>query len=127
MKELNYIYKTEPALFENDFDNSGFEWVDCRDAERGVISFMRKASNNTNILVICNFTPVPRDNYRVGVSQKGSWKEILNSDAKEYGGSGRGNMGAVETSPLPYKRLVMKLSNICVPMNCSKNSRISKR
>jgi 1,4-alpha-glucan branching enzyme len=114
VKEVNYLYKTEKALFENDFDSSGFEWVDCVDAERGVVSFLRKSKDKKNILVICNFTPIPRENYKVGVGEKGFWKEILNSDAKEYGGSGRGNMGGLNTSPLPYKGKYYSLS-VSVP------------
>ena len=101
-KELNYFYKTEPALYENDFDANGFEWVDCIDWERGIISFIRKSKSDTPpVLVVCNFTPMSMTNYKVGISMGGFWQEVLNSDAKEYGGSGCGNLGGMEASPLP--------------------------
>ena len=100
---LNQAYASEPALHELDCDRSGFEWIDTHDAERSVLSFLRKArSNEDTIAVVCNFTPVPRSNYRVGVPYAGYWREILNSDANEHGGSGQGNLGGVETSPSPF-------------------------
>ena len=98
-KDLNALYRTEPALYEIDFSNEGFEWIDCHDWEGSTISFIRKGKNGTApILVICNFTPVPRHNYRVGVPEAGLWKELLNSDAPEYGGSGLGNLGGTEAT-----------------------------
>ena len=100
--ELNRLYRSEPALHEIEFEPSGFEWIDCNDSEASTLSFIRKSSStNEIILVICNFTPVPRQNYKVGVPRKGYWREILNSDAREYGGSGWGNMGGVKASPVP--------------------------
>ena len=101
VEELNNLYRNEPALHEFDFDPQGFEWIDCTDSQGSVLSFIRKGSSTEDILlVVCNFTPVPRLNYRVGVPRGGCWREILNSDAKEYGGSGHGNLGAVEASPI---------------------------
>ena len=103
LKELNYFYRTHPALFENDFNPDGFEWIDFHDAERSVISFMRKSPNSDDdLLLIFNFTPIPRENYRIGVPKKGFWREVLNSDANVYGGAGWGNMGGVEAAPVPY-------------------------
>lgn len=97
VKDLNSIYRSEPALYEVDFSAEGFEWVDLQDWENSTISFLRRArSGKEVILVVCNFTPVPRMNYRVGVPQGGFWKEILNSDAEAYGGSGYGNFGGME-------------------------------
>ncbi|MDP8267027.1 MAG: 1,4-alpha-glucan branching protein GlgB [Candidatus Aceula meridiana] len=117
VKELNYFYKTEPALYENDFDSQGFEWVDCSDSERGVMSFIRKDSPNKNsVLVVCNFTPAPHNNYKIGVPSSGFWKEILNSDAKEYGGSGQGNLGGLESSPLPSQGKYYSLSLTIPPL-----------
>jgi 1,4-alpha-glucan branching enzyme len=99
--DLNALYRSAPALHELDSDASGFEWIDCNDADASVVSLMRKGrSDESKLVVVCNFTPVPRQNYRVGVPRGGLWKERLNSDARDYGGSGAGNMGAVEASPL---------------------------
>jgi 1,4-alpha-glucan branching enzyme len=100
--DLNRSYRSEPALYELDCDPAGFEWIDCRDAESSVVSLLRKArGDDRTVLVICNFTPVPRPNYHVGVPRGGLWRELLNSDAKDYGGSGMGNMGEVEAAPVP--------------------------
>ncbi len=100
--DLNRSYRNEPSLHELDCDPAGFEWIDCRDAESSVVSLLRKArGDDRTVLVICNFTPVPRPNYHVGVPRGGLWRELLNSDAKDYGGSGMGNMGEVEAAPVP--------------------------
>jgi len=114
VQDLNQLYRAEPALYELDFDQNGFSWVDCNDADQGVISFLRRgACIQDLILVAANFTPVPRENYRVGVPRGGFWREILNSDAQVYGGSGLGNMGGLEAAPLPchghYSSLVLTL------------------
>jgi 1,4-alpha-glucan branching enzyme len=102
VQDLNAMYRSEPALHLNDCNPSGFEWIDCNDSDGSTISFIRKGdSGDETILAVCNFTPVPRYNYRVGVPYGGSWKEIINSDAKEYGGSGHGNLGGVEASAVP--------------------------
>lgn len=117
LKELNYFYKTEPALYENDFDAQGFEWMDCIDWERGIISFMRKSKfDGSAVLVVYNFTPVPRTNYRIGIPMGGYWREALNSDAKEYGGSGYGNLGGIESAPLPYQGRYHSLSLVVPPL-----------
>jgi len=101
VKDLNRLYRAEPPLHEMDFSNEGFEWIDCRDWENSTIIFIRKApSAESIILVVCNFTPVPRQNYRVGVPCGGYWREILNSDATTYGGSGLGNLGGAEAQPI---------------------------
>jgi 1,4-alpha-glucan branching enzyme len=100
--ELNWLYQREPALHELDLESGGFEWIDANDAENNVLSFIRKGRTTQNIImVLCNFTPVPRHSYRVGVPRGGFWREILNSDAREYGGSGQGNLGGVEAVPIP--------------------------
>ena len=101
VRDLNLLLVSEPALYEIDFAPEGFEWVDTSDAEEGVISFVRKGrSKDELMLIVCNMTPVPRHNYRTGVPRSGNWKEILNSDAKEYGGSGQGNFGGVDSVPV---------------------------
>ena len=101
VSDLNALYRAEPALYEVDFDAAGFEWVDCRDAEASVLSFLRRPRTGPPVLVVCNFTPVPRTNYIVGVPSGGYWRELLNSDAALYGGSGMGNLGGVEAAPVP--------------------------
>lgn len=101
IRNLNQFYRNEMALFEQDFVSEGFSWIDCNDWEESTLSFIRTAKNNNDIiLVVCNFTPVPRTNYRVGVPRGGWWREALNSDAKCYGGSGNGNFGGVEAAPV---------------------------
>jgi 1,4-alpha-glucan branching enzyme len=103
LSALNRFYRGEPALYEWDCDPAGFAWVDANDSELSVISFLRQAhSNDDVILVVCNFTPVVRHNYRVGVPRGGFWRELLNSDAAEHGGSGQGNLGGVEASPISF-------------------------
>ncbi len=99
---LNHLYRREPAFYQRDFERDGFEWVDFSDVGQSVISFLRKgrAADDT-VLVICNFTPETHFNYSLGVPQPGIWSEILNSDAREYGGSGQGNTGGVEAKPIP--------------------------
>jgi 1,4-alpha-glucan branching enzyme len=100
--DLNGVYRREPALHERDFDPAGFEWIDCHDADASVISLLRRGTSTDElILVVCNFTPVPRVNYRIGAPRGGFWKELLNSDAREYGGSGMGNLGGTEADPSP--------------------------
>ncbi|HSB44591.1 MAG TPA: 1,4-alpha-glucan branching protein GlgB [Nitrospira sp.] len=99
--DLNRLYRDEPALHERDLDPAGFEWIDCNDAESSVISLLRKGKSADEImLAACNFTPVPRPNYRIGAPCGGFWKEVLNSDATCYGGGGWGNMGGVEAVPI---------------------------
>jgi 1,4-alpha-glucan branching enzyme len=99
---LNVAYRNEPALHALDCDPSGFEWIDTADSERSVISFLRKSPGQREIIAfVGNFTPVPRYNYRIGVPRGGYWRELLNSDAAEHGGSGHGNLGGVDSSPMP--------------------------
>jgi 1,4-alpha-glucan branching enzyme len=97
VEQLNHLYRNEVPLHWFDNDPRGFEWVDCNDAPASVISLLRKGEDeNDCVLIVCNFTPIPRVGYRVGVPAGGYWKELLNSDAQEYGGSGMGNMGGTE-------------------------------
>jgi 1,4-alpha-glucan branching enzyme len=94
VRELNAMYRREPALFQIDDDFRGFEWIDFHDVEASVISFVRYAQNRDDfIMFVCNFTPVPRLEYRVGVPKAGRYREILNSDAEMFGGSNMGNGG----------------------------------
>jgi 1,4-alpha-glucan branching enzyme len=99
--QLNRAYRAEPALWQVDFSHEGFEWIDANDAENSVIAFLRKPKKGGALIAVaCNLTPVPRENYVLGVPRAGTWREILNSDAREYGGAGWGNLGAVEAAPL---------------------------
>ncbi len=101
VRDLNRLYRSEPALHQRDFDPAGFEWIDCNNWEDSTLSFIRKGEDGgSTMLVVCNFTPVPRSNYRVGVPQDGWWHEVLNSDATNYGGSGWGNMGGLQAAPV---------------------------
>lgn len=102
VSDLNHLYRKDPALFKNDFDPSGFQWVDCNDVDHSVASFLRHGGGST-LLVVGNFTPVPREGYRVGVPESGFWKEVLNSDSTLYDGSGWGNQGGVSSEPIPWQ------------------------
>jgi 1,4-alpha-glucan branching enzyme len=102
VKDLNHLYKKEPALYEIDFSNDGFEWIDFHDWEQSILSFMRTEKNRgTIIIAVFNFTSIPRQDYVVGVPRTGVWKEVLNSDSEIYGGSGCGNKGQVKASAHP--------------------------
>jgi 1,4-alpha-glucan branching enzyme len=101
VQDLNRIYRSEPALYEQDFDFAGFQWIDCNDSENSVVSFIRRAKDAADYVVaIVNFTPVPRDGYIVGVPSIGAYVELLNSDGDVYGGSNVGNGGAIFTEPI---------------------------
>jgi 1,4-alpha-glucan branching enzyme len=103
VEDLNRLYRTEKALFELDFEPSGFHWIDVSDVEHSTISLLRRARMPDEIvLAVFNFTPVPLLNYRVGAPYGGEWREILNSDASEYGGSGYGNKGLATAESKPY-------------------------
>lgn len=117
VKDLNRLYKSQTALYEVDFSNEGFEWIDFHDTESSVIAFIRKGKKTDDIiLVAANFTPVPRLNYRLGVPRGGYWKELLNSDAKIYGGSGHGNMGGTEATPIPSHGHFYSISTVLPPL-----------
>ena len=100
LRDLNHAYRSEAAMHEWDCDPAGFEWIDCGDADCSVVSLIRKGkSTSTIILVICNFTPVPRLSYRIGAPRGGYWREVLNSDAAAYGGGNMGNSGGADAIP----------------------------
>ena len=102
VEQLNRLYAQEPALHDYDTDPKGFEWIDCNDNAASTISLLRKSrSPSQNIVIVCNFTPIPRLEYRLGVPAGGYWRELLNSDGKEYGGSGMGNAGGVMAENKP--------------------------
>ena len=100
--DLNALYQASPALWQGDYDHAGFFWINCDDRENSVLSFIRQtADGRGQMAVILNLTPVPREQYRVGLPRGGQWREILNSDAKVYGGSNLGNLGGVKAEDLP--------------------------
>lgn len=117
VEDLNRLHRTEPAMHELDFSPEGFTWIDCNDRENGIISLIRKGhSQDDDIIAVFNFTPVPRHEYRVGAPEPGFWKELLNSDAEEYGGSGLGSMGGVEAYSIPFHGLPCSLSLVLPPL-----------
>lgn len=100
-RDLNHLYLKTPAIYELDFESEGFSWIDCHDADQSIISFIRKGHNSFAIIAL-NFTPVPRENYRIGVPAPGNYKEIFNSDAACYGGSNLGNGAGVAAEPTAW-------------------------
>ena len=103
VKDLNAALRRYPPLYERDFVQGGFQWIDCSNWQQSAVAFLRKGNeDNTMILVVCNFTPLPREPYRIGVPRAGYWEEILNSDATVYSGSGMGNKGGMKTEPVPF-------------------------
>jgi 1,4-alpha-glucan branching enzyme len=100
VRDLNSLYRREPALHQLDYDPAGFEWIDCTDNENSVISFVRRARHaEETVVVVLNLTPVAREDYRLGVPAAGRYREIINTDAEIYGGGNIGNGGALETVP----------------------------
>ena len=117
VRDLNRFYRSEPAMHEKDFDPEGFSWIDCNDNLQSTISLIRNGSSEKEAVIgVFNFTPLPRHNYRVGAPAFGFWKELLNSDAKDYGGSGQGSLGGVEASPVPYHGLPFSLNLVLPPL-----------
>jgi len=103
VRVLNETYLDQPALYENDYSWQGFSWIDLHDAQRSVLAFSRYAPRSVEaVYVCCNFTPVVRQNYRLGVPQDGDYIEILNSDAEEFGGSGILNPGSIASDTKPW-------------------------
>ncbi len=101
VRDLNHLYRQEPALYRYDFDQAGFRWIEPNDAEQSVFSYTRMADDDL-LVIICNFTPVPRYHYRVGVPKAGRYREVLNSDAEHYGGGNVGNAGMLQTDSMAW-------------------------
>jgi 1,4-alpha-glucan branching enzyme len=116
--DLNRIYTAEPALHELDFDGAGFEWIDCNDNENSVVSFIRRSRDGAFVLALLNFTPVPRDGYRIGVPVAGAYDELLNSDADAYAGGNLGNAGVVFTEAVPSHGHAQSLRLNLPPLAC---------
>jgi 1,4-alpha-glucan branching enzyme len=102
VRDLNHVYTSSPALYQRDDDPSGFYWIEANDAENSVLAFAREGRDGEVVVCVMNLTPVPREGYRVGLPREGRWREVVNTDAEVYGGSGVGNMGAVEAEALPW-------------------------
>jgi 1,4-alpha-glucan branching enzyme len=119
VRDLNHTYRREPALHEVDFEPAGFQWIDCNDNDNSVFSFIRRAKDpNDSIVVLLNFTPVPRDGYRIGVPDPGAYAELLNSDAGIYGGANRGNGGVAFTEPIASHGHAQSLYLQLPPLAC---------
>ena len=117
VEQLNRVYREERALYELENDPAGFEWVDCNDTGASVVSLLRKGkSPQDTILIVCNFTPLPREPYRIGVPFGGFWRELLNSDAKEYAGGGMGNLGGTTADELSVHGRPYSLSLTLPPL-----------
>ena len=109
------VYAAEPALWQDDHDPRGFQWIDCTDVEHSVVSLLRRGDDpDDTVVAVVNFTPVPRPAYRIGVPRAGTYRELLNSDAAVYGGSNIGNQGVVQTEPVPAHGFEQSL-NLMVP------------
>jgi 1,4-alpha-glucan branching enzyme len=113
---LNHLYRSEPALHELDGEPSGFRWLDADDAQRSVLAYERIARDGSRVVCALNFTPVPRFNYKLGVVEAGPWHEILNTDAFELGGSGQGNFGALETTPVRAHKRELSINATLPPL-----------
>ena len=114
--DLNQLYRREPALHEVDFEPAGFEWIDASDHESSTLAYLRRSRGGDAVLVVCNFTPVPRLGYRVGVPREGYWRELANSDALAYAGSGMGNLGGVASEPVAAHGRAHSLSLTLPPL-----------
>ena len=117
VKDLNQLYLREPALWQNDATYEGFQWIDFHDVENTVLSYERRGDDpEDTVLVVCNFTPVPRHAYRIGVSRPGWYRELMNSDAEYYGGSNVGNEGGVEAEAVQDHNRPYSLSLTLPPL-----------
>ena len=117
--DVNRLYRASASLHEVDFEPRGFEWIAADDRDASVIAFVRKSERGAPVLVVCNFTPVPRTNYAIGVPHPGHWHEVLNSDATAYGGSGIGNFGGVQSAPVPAHGRFHSLTLTLPPLSTS--------
>jgi len=117
VKDLNRLYRAHPALWETDYEPKGFRWIDCRDAEQSVLSFVRQdATGRDELVVVFNLSPVPRHPYRIGFPRAGRWQEILNTDAPRYGGSGVTNPPVLLTEPIPHHGLAQSVELTLPPL-----------
>jgi 1,4-alpha-glucan branching enzyme len=103
VRDLNRLYRDRPALWESDHSSEGFRWIEPNDADANVVAFARLAADGEDVLAcVCNFSPVPRGSYRLGLPRAGTWREVLNTDSRYYGGSDAGSLGVLEAEPIPW-------------------------
>ncbi|MCY1125631.1 1,4-alpha-glucan branching protein GlgB [Frigidibacter sp. RF13] len=117
VRDLNRLYRTEPALHATDTRADGFFWLDADDANRSIYAFVRQAADQPRIAVVANMTPVMQVGYRLGLPSQGHWHEVLNTDAGDYGGAGRGNMGSVSTEPIPAQGQSQSAAIVLPPLS----------
>jgi len=116
--DLNRLYRSEPALYQVDERHEGFEWIDYHDWEGSCIAYMRKALDpSDHLIVACNFTPIPREGYRIGVPEHCHYAEVLNSDSEIYWGSNVGNQGGFHSEPLPWQGQPFSLELTLPPLS----------
>jgi 1,4-alpha-glucan branching enzyme len=103
VRDLNHLYRATPALYQRDSEGDGFAWIDANNGAESVVSFLRRGAGDPEAIavIVCNFTPVPRHGYRIGVPYPGYYRERINTDARDYGGSGIGNAGGIDSEPYP--------------------------
>ena len=117
LEDLNQFYRTHPAMHQLDCQSKGFAWIDCNDAHQSALSLLRRGrAPDEQIIVVCNFSGIPRVNYEVGAPAGGYWVEVLNSDARHYGGSNQGNQGGVEAAPVPAHGMSHSLNLVLPPL-----------
>jgi 1,4-alpha-glucan branching enzyme len=120
VRDLNHLYTSEPALYRHDFNYQSFEWIDFHDSDNSVISFIRKSLENEKdtLMFVCNFTPVPRQSYRIGAPLPGYYRELINSDSTFYGGSNMGNTdGGCLAEPTPWQGQPYSLNLTLPPLS----------
>jgi 1,4-alpha-glucan branching enzyme len=116
--DLNQLYKSQPALYEKQFRGDGFEWINYSDHQNAILSYIRKGNNpDENVIVVCNFTQVVRENYRIGIPKKGNLKEIFNTDAKIYGGSGIESLKPLKVESISYDGRDFSVELILPPLS----------
>ncbi|MDQ6981620.1 MAG: alpha amylase C-terminal domain-containing protein, partial [Mariprofundus sp.] len=118
MRDMNHLYQDVPALHEVDFDPAGFQWIDCNDADQSVLSFIRRDKNGGPVVIALNLTPVPRNDYRLGVPVAGRYTEIMNTDAEVYGGSNIGNAGGVNSEDRAWMGQPHSIPVTLPPLSC---------
>jgi 1,4-alpha-glucan branching enzyme len=116
VRSINQVYRSRPALWQRDFTPDGFRWIDATDTDQSVLSFLRLSVEGDPVACVANLTPVPHHGYRVGLPRGGRWLELLNTDAREFGGSGLGNAGAVEAEEFAWHGLDFSASLTLPPL-----------
>ena len=116
LSDLNRLYRDLTPLHQIEFDFSGFEWIDCHDSSQSILSYLRKDRDGREVLVVLNFTPVPREGYRIGVNLPGEYREIFNSDSEFYDGSNMGNGKPIAAEPIAWMGRDQSISLILPPL-----------